>query len=407
MDEALSALQVLSSPQAAQWVRAALTGSPTGGGEDLLVELDEVHHRPSHDTSAGFHVTTTAADGTEQVEYLVATTAEVGGEVATITHDDLTLRFWQHPADPRLPSLPQVCSPDAVAEWLDLRADEVSLELLAYRPLRRAVVRATIGTQTPDAQTPDAQAPEARTVYVKVVLPRKGADQALRHRALGASGLAPAVIAEPAPGVLIIDAAAGEPLAEKLTQWVHGGEWFDPQRIVDLLDAMPVQVTELPSREPWTARLDVHARGAEATLPEHADEIARLEAGITEMVNQRPAGPWVPVHGDLYEANLFVDGDTLTMIDLDSAGPGHRIDDLACVLAHAALLPALSPAHYAGLEEWVEQCATIFEVGHDAAALRARVAGVMVTLIAGATEDQALARLALAQDWYRRAIAAL
>ncbi|MGA4670630.1 phosphotransferase [Propionibacteriaceae bacterium Y1923] len=391
MDEALTALRVLSSSEAEQWVRAALTGSPTGGGDAVLVELDEVHHRPQHDTSAGFHVTITTPDGREVVEYLVATTAQVSGEVSTITHDDLTLRFWQHPADPRLPSLPQACTPASVADWLDQPADSVELQLLAYRPLRRAVLRA--GTQR-------------GALYVKVVLPRKGADQARRHRLLGAAGLSPEVVAEPAPGVLVIDSAAGEPLAQVLSRWTHGGDWFDPQRIVDLLDAMPAEVMDLPTREAWTARLDVHARGAEATLPAATAEIAALEAGITAFVDSRLAGPWVPVHGDLYEANLFVDDDRLTMIDVDSAGPGHRVDDLACVLAHAAVLPALSPQHYAGLERWVEQAARVFEVGHDAAALRARVAGVLLTLVAGAPEDQATSRLALAKQWYRHALAA-
>ena len=53
------------------------------------------------------------------------------------------------------------------------------------------------------------------------------------------------------------------------------------------------------------------------------------------------SGPIQPVHGDFYEANIFVSPDAshvTGVIDVDSLGPGHRVDDWACLLGHMSVL---------------------------------------------------------------------
>ena len=57
------------------------------------------------------------------------------------------LRVWRHPADPRLPGLAPSCDPETVLGWLTAAGipapEALHVELLGYRPLRRAVLRAT------------------------------------------------------------------------------------------------------------------------------------------------------------------------------------------------------------------------------------------------------------------------
>lgn len=385
-----TAAQLLGSPAATEWIRAAVTGDPVDRGT-VHVELDRVHHRPDADTTAGFHVTTADEHGRESVEYVVATTADIPLDegVVEVDRDGLVLRFWRHPADPRLPSLDDACDPVVVADWLG--AEEADLDLVAYRPLRRAVVAAQVGDER---------------FFIKVMSQDRSRSQVERHRVIAAAGVGPEVVGEPAEGVMIIRGAAGRPLAERFAGVRHGGTPPDPQDLTRLLDKLPSELLELPRRSAWTERLDFHAHAAVIALPEFAAEIRALVRDIQAIIGDRPSGPVVPVHGDLYEANIFVTDDPeprYTLIDLDTAGPGHRVDDLACVLAHLALLPDLSPPHYAGLTEVIEVWRAHFETIVDPAALRARVAGVMLTLVAGTTRAHALARLDLVRSWVQRA----
>lgn len=385
-----AAAQLLSSPAAEEWIRAAVTGDPVDRGT-VRVELDRVHHRPDADTTAGFHVTTADEQGREIVEYVVATTADIPLDegVVEVNRDGVVLRFWRHPADPRLPSLDDACDPLVVAGWLGVERAE--LDLVAYRPLRRAVVEAKAGP--------------AR-YFIKVMSQDRARSQVERHQVIAEAGVGPEVVGEPAAGVMIIRGAAGEPLAERFAAVRHGGPPPDPRDVTQVLDRLPAALLDLPRRPAWSERLEFHAHAARVALPEFASEIDTLVREIQSIMAARPTGPVVPVHGDLYEANIFVTDDPkprYTLIDLDTAGPGHRVDDLACVLAHLALLPDLSPTHYAGLIEVLENWRTHFETIVDPAALRARVAGVMLTLVAGTTRAHALARLDLVRSWVQRA----
>jgi len=94
------------------------------------------------------------------------------------------------------------------------------------------------------------------------------------------------------------------------------------------------------------------------------------------------------------------------MIDIDTVGPGHREDDLACMVAHLAVLPTLSPGHYPRGAGLADSWATAFESTVHPGAFRTRVAGVLLSLVSGADREQALARLDLARAWVWRAHAA-
>lgn len=399
MDQALRQaeqehVELLTGPQAADILQAALA---VEGGVLGTWSVHSVHHRPGAGVSVGY--TVSRVDGGPD-DYLCASTGRIGAPAGVglvrLTSGDTVVHVWRHPADPELPALAVACAPDRLAERLGL-TEQPGVELLAYRPLRRAVVRARGG------DLPDGEA------YAKVVRPRTLRDLAARHRMLTEAGVpAPAVIRADDDGLLVIRAGRGSSLAAMLargmTQRQARAVLAD---VVDVLDRLPGAALDLPRRPAWSERSRHYAHAAGVVLPEHRERIDRLADGIAAGLAGTDAGPVVPAHGDLYEANLLMtDGRVSTMLDVDSLGPGHRVDDLACLLAHVSVLPHLAPRTYPQvpdiLQWWTAQCHELV----DPAALHARAAGVVLSLVAGArragTADwrtDAEGRLAEAESW--------
>lgn len=381
------ALALLTSPDAGEVLQLALTGDPTARLPGFRFEMDKVHHRPGADVSAIYRIwydLPSAQAPTE--EWLGLTSAQVQDGVATLIHDDLVLRCWRHPADPRLPGLSSACNSEMVGAWLGA---PVELEMLAYRPLRRAV----LAVRGP------------RPAFVKVLRPEKAPALAHRQRLLNGAGITPPVIAEPEPGVVISAAAEGHSLAHALVAWPHDpGLLPPPSSLVALLDALPAEVIHLPRRGSWSDRIDFHAEGAAVALPQLRNEIISLTDELKRLLMDAPVGNVVATHGDFYEANIFTFGGRATaVIDVDSVGPGRRDDDLACLLGHVSVLPNLSPDHYARVAEVVEDWRSDFETRVHPVSLRARTAAVILSLVAGADTPTALARLDLARAWLVRA----
>ncbi len=383
------AVALLTGERCADLLQAALTGTPGGRVPGFIATVDEVHDRVGAETSVTYHVTY-GEGGDVVADYLVATTADVPA-AAEVTVDGLAVRVWRHPSDPLLPGLASACTPDELAEWLPwpVPTSGDDTEVLVYRPLRRAVLR----TER-----------DGQTFFTKVVRPDRGELVELRHRLL--AGLGPDVVARPAPGVLVTAEVPGESLAVALAA-VQLGESDvapDPVDALALLDRLPAETLDLPARPSWTDRVDFHGPMAAATLPEHADEINHLSTEIAALAGAFPVGPLVPTHGDFHEANIFcTDGRPARIIDVDTVGPGRREDDLACLVAHLAVLPALSPVHYPFGAEVTDRWARELEATVHPGAFRVRVAGVLLSLVAGADRSQALSRLDLVRAWVWRA----
>lgn len=378
---------LLTGPEAADVLQSALTGAPGAQLPRFTCTVDEVHDRVGAETSVTYHVSYGEGADARQ-DYLVVTTADVAS-AATVTVDGVDLRVWRHPEDPRLPGLDGACTPETLAGWLPGPTGEDTTEVLVYRPLRRAVLRTERA---------------GRTYFTKVVRPDKGELLERRHALL--AGIGPEVVAVPEPGVLVTAVVPGQPLAESLSAWQIGESTVepDPAEAVALLDALPAELLDLPARPSWTDRADFHGAMAAAALPDHAAEIARLTEQIQHLAETLPVGPLVPTHGDFHEANIFcADGQPQRLIDVDTAGPGRREDDLACLVAHLAVLADLSPEHYPEGAAVADRWATRLEAGVHPGAFRARVAGVILSLVAGSPRSVALTRLDLARAWLWRA----
>lgn len=379
------AAALLQSDDAAGLLRAALTGSPTTDVPGFVAEFTSWQYRPGAEVTAGYRVSYSAA-GQDVVEHLFATTADVGAPAATVEAGGLRFCVWRHPADPRLPGLAAACDPNQVKGWDAVGPGLARLDLLGYRPLRRAVLRAS--------------GPEG-DVFAKVLRPERVQHLVVRQQLFAEAGLTPALVGRPAPGVLLTPAAPGVPLATLLA---GHAEPPTPAALVGLLDRLPAGLADLERRPAWAERLDFHAATARQRLPDRAGRVDAVVGVIQRVLDTAPVGPLVPTHGDFYEANVFADGDRLSLIDVDNAGPGRREDDLACILAHVAALPTLSPGHYAHLPALLDAWTDDFSARVHPAALAARVAAVLLSLVTGGAGDQAVHRLDLAEEWARRSM---
>lgn len=322
---------------------------------------------------------------------------------------DVTVSGWIHPHDPLLPALSLAANRAAVQESWGEGDLLTSLKTIAYRPLRRAVLRADFTTPGPVRI--------ARTIYLKVG--RVPAIAALRRRHLLLEGtgipvprlLAPHPSPHPgtaADGLLALQAAGGEPLSAAIRP--HAGEDIDPHDFIALLEALPAAVMELHPRRAWSDSLRRYLQAATLALPHRAAELAELGTRIEAHLAGSDRGERVPAHGDFYDANILLRAGRITaLLDLDSLGPGYRVDDLACLLGHLAVLPTLGQKNQ-GASAALERFASVFEAQVDPRALWARAAAVALTLIAGSRslgggtwEQVAEARLLVVAALVRRA----
>lgn len=374
------------------------------GGRVLRWSLRDVDHRPGNRTTATYAAQVAWPDG-EREETLGASVSTGGAgdsrpadqDRLIVTDGDNVVEMWRFPFDPELPALAAASIPAAASAMLGtLGVDtaDLTLRVVSYRPRRRAVVEVTT---------------RSARLYLKVMRPRILADVYHRHLLLADAGLPVAhVRGRSEEGILVLDALDGTPMRSALDR--HGARASRPDELVQLLDHLPDVVRQLPRRAPWSAHAAHYAGVVAAALPEQADQLRTLAADID--VELRPYGEGdEPTHGDFYEAQLMVtDGAVTGLLDVDTLGPGRRADDLACMLAHLSVLTVMEPDGAPGVRAALQHWQGQFERHVSPHELRARAAGVALSLATGpfraqepgwarATAD----RLALAERWLESA----
>ena len=387
---------LLTGPRAASVLAAAL--APAGQRLESW-EVHSVHHRPGAGVSVGYTAVVVSMSGRRSTEYLCATTARLSNpqapgltRVAPTGGDGPPVYVWRHPADPELPALPVACTPSLLSKRLGM---PVKATMVAYRPTRRAVVRVTL--------------PDSSTAYAKVLRPSQSAAFAHRHRMLAAAGVpAPEVLREDGDGLVLLSTGRGVALSGLLSRGMDDAQ---AKRVfaglAGLLDSLPASAVDLPAHPAWSERARHYAHAAATVLPEHASRARAVATGVEQLMAASNAGPVVPVHGDFYEANVLMDGEAVAcLLDVDSLGPGRRVDDLACLLGHVSVLDHLAPASYPHLRPVLDTWTALADRQVDSVALRARCAGVVLSLVAGARREDggpwradAEGRLARAETW--------
>ena len=252
---------------------------------------------------------------------------------------------WAFPYDPALDGVEDAATAATVTEAIGTvggRPAAVSVEPVRYRPLRRAVFRyrslhlsrrgrrweTSFGKVVPSEK---ARRIEAATGVLRAVGRR--IPLALPAGRLGRDGL-------------LFPALRGRSLRQLL---VSGSSLPSPTRIAALPGGMVVAEDtadlETLGPRPTPAALAGPAADLVARLvPDVAPAAERLRAEI-QMLAQRDHVPPSVVHGDLYEAQIFVgDGFELGLIDLDDVGRGDPVLDAANFCAHLLALALAVPS---------------------------------------------------------------
>ena len=243
---------------------------------------------------------------------------------------------WAFPDDPALSGLAVAAHGAHVRRRLRPRPANVVVEPLRYRPRRRAVFRYRLDGD--------------RVLFGKVVAPGRGRRLLALADALRDTGLSLALpVGRVAPGALVLPNLPGTSLRDLL---LTGGLLPPPERVAALseeLHTRSVPALSAAGFSPAGDRTAKRRRVDPATALCAAQMVARLlpgegcaagrlaEAVIAWEEESEPPEQRV-VHGDLYENQVLVDGDSLGLIDLDDLGPGDPLLDAANFSAHLLVL---------------------------------------------------------------------
>ncbi|WP_058234805.1 phosphotransferase [Devriesea agamarum] len=400
MERSPDGSDVLTGPGAEDLLRSALSGA---GGRLRSWDLDHVDHRPGRSTTALFRACVSWPDldgpSAPAREELFGASAHVGEHethVATpdqslvLTNGDFNVRMWRYPHDPWLPALPKVSYPDALPTTLrDLGlnpgtspTEAIPTEVISYRPGRRAVLRASLPTGA---------------VFLKVVQPHKTARIVQRHGLLAEAGVpVPQVLAH-GEGLVVLRELPGKPLALAVLE--EGAQACRGDDLVALLDRMPRSLFSLPPHRPWTESAEFYANVVASALPTlrpRVDAVVhQIRSGLEAVDRRIGLTAHDVVHGDFYEAQIFVDrGRVVGMLDVDTVGPGRRADDLACLLAHVSVLASygesgrISADIYSRINAALESWYRVFAARTDPQELALRTAGVLLSLATGPHRQQ-------------------
>ena len=399
-DELLPALTVLLGVGAREVVGAAVRAA---GGEIATLQRREVHYRPGRRAVVRYAATVRWAGGSAVPETLVVIVDVDGPPAGTlvVSAGDLAVGVLRYPEDPALPGLRSAVSTQAVAARLGGPAEEVMLRVRTYRPGRRAVVHVRVGER--------GQGAAGFERYLKIVPPDELASLVGRMAALDGHVPVPEVVATwPEDGTIVLAALAGRTVRQVLLSGDRAAvdELPDGGALVDLLDRLPAPAigpTASVSRGPL-ARAAGHAALLAVVMP---GERERLEALVGRLGDPAGAGPVVTTHGDLHEAQLLVEGSRVVgVLDVDGAGPGRRVHDLATLLGHLVALGDAVPRRRTAIDRWRGRLEPAFERAVDPVELRRTTAAALVGLATGPFRVQAPAwrrqvrrRIASAEAW--------
>lgn len=384
-------LALLLGRDAGGLLQTALAGV---GGTLRSARVTTVAVQPSGASVVQYAAAVDRADGSRSIEVLAATTGSRIPPGAAVLAGDVDgervqVGVWRWPLDPALPALAAATDPDAARAALTAagvqRDGPVQVRTRAYRPGRRAVLELTGG---------------GPRLFCKVVRPRAVAALRARHELLAGHLPVPVLRVATDDGLLVLPAAAGTPLRAVLAA---NGPRPDGPALDALLDRLPPALLDLPAGSRHApgdhlARVPHFAGILTCTVGAASDRVRALADRLGD--TDRGTHPLVPVHGDFYESQLLVDGDTVTgLLDVDTAGAGHRIDEWATLLAHLSLLTGPARA-------WGAQLLAHAERRHPRPQLRPRIAAAVLGLATGPFRVQqpgwaghTAHRVALAEQW--------
>lgn len=379
-DDELPAAVHLAGPDAESVLRTALDA--VGGHLDAARAV-HIQYRPGSDVVVRFDSTVSWHGAPASRETLMASTSRRGAPagtlpvVATVDDRELSVGVWRWPFDPVMPALSPMVTPAlAAARLVGVVDGPVELNVVAYRPMERAVIRVCDSSGT--------------VIYVKILPPAEVGPLVERHERLLTAGL-------PVPRVHAVDEVEGwmalaELPGETLRQRIKSEStpWPGPGAYRELLERL--RSVSLDRRACATRTSDAlgHAAMLAVVAPDLAGRIDDLAAALGPAA-QRSRLRSATVHGDLHEAQLIVDaGRIVGLLDIDDAGVGDPLDDYATVLAHLRFRETTTTSDHLRVRvgRYADELAAAFTrdvaaLGLDPAELGAVTAGALVGLATG------------------------
>jgi hypothetical protein len=264
----------------------------------------------------------------------------------------------------------------------------------------RQVLAATTGARIPPGAAVLEVTGGGPRLFCKVVRPARVDALQARHDLLAAVLPTPPALAATPDGLVVLPAASGTSLRAVID---GGGALPDGHALEAVLDRLPPAVAALRRGSgDHLGRVRHFADVLALTAVTEPAARARLD-DLVARLEQTEAGshPEVPVHGDFYEGQLHADAGVVTgLLDVDTAGSGHRIDDWATLLGHLSVLGRPAARRYAAA--LLAHAEPRF-VRHE---LRSRIAAAVLGLATGPYRVQhpgwptdTAGRLALARQW--------
>jgi len=328
-DAALPAAAHLVGPGAIDVLRAPVEAA---GGILESARACNVQYRPGSDVTVRYTAQVAWGGAPAKRETLVAGTTAHGTHpgAAIVTADTpagrLEVGVWRWPFDPVLTGLRTAVTPSSAAPLIGA-ADrrEADVEVVAYRPTDRAVVRVRHGHQT---------------AYFKVVPPQAAPALADRHHRLRGAGVpAPRVRHVDEDGILILDELGGSTFRDLIK--TNSGTWPGPAALDELADAFASAELESAPVPSAVAHAVLHASMLAAVMPRQRSRLEHLADTLQQV---EPAPRSATIHGDLHEGQLVVDHGRITgVLDIDDAGPGDPVDDRANLIAHLRYRAVTTP----------------------------------------------------------------
>jgi len=239
------------------------------------------------------------------------------------------LEFTRLPFDPKLPSLQPLFDPATRPALLeDVFPDDPArhrseVELLAYKPERRAVTRLV-----------DER---GREVSLKVHSERRHEESSrklIRFVSRGDLRLPRRVASSSGHGIVVGEWLEGDLLADALTAGHVDA---------DALERVGAALGALQDQDPQHLELTWPQQRAAATLamaealrrldPDLGDRAAPIARHLAARLEAEPVDA-VPIHGDFYAKQVLLTPDSVSFIDLDAAARGGAYDDVGSFLAH-------------------------------------------------------------------------
>lgn len=343
-DPALPAARHLVGPGAFDVLR--LPVEAVGGRLDGCRPVD-VQFRPGSDVIVRYTAHVSWQGGPAKRETLVASSTFLGAPQGTVvvTADmpsgPVDVGVWRWPFDPVLRGIEHVTSAASVGRLLDLDPDNLlSVEVVAYRPTQRAVVKVSSALDG------------VVHAYIKVVAPDAVRSIAQRHASLRSSNVpAPLVTAtDEALGLLVLEPLVG-PTLRNLVKGTPGA-WPSPDEFDRISDGFAATNLDAPAVASKLSDAVLHARMLALVAPDRR--------AVLEVLAERFDDAHVPpsdatIHGDLHDAQLVVvEGEIRGVLDVDDAGPGASIDDRANLIAQLLFRADAGAPNAVAIAEYAE-----------------------------------------------------